>query len=47
MCEADFDEPAADPDDVARSPFFLRGAAVPEEGEEVLWWCVLVIFVRE
>ena len=36
MCEADFDEASADPDDVAGGPFLLRGAGVPEEGEEVL-----------
>lgn len=38
--EADFDEAPADPDDVAGGPFVLGGAAVPEEGEEVLWECV-------
>ena len=42
MREADFDETAADPDDVAGGPFLLRGAAVPEEGEEVLGGVVSV-----
>ena len=36
-CEADFDEAAADPDDVAGGPLVLGGTAVPEESEEVLW----------
>ncbi len=46
MREADFDEAAADPDDVAGSPLILGGAAVPEESEEVLWKCISILIVE-
>ena len=46
VCEADFDEAAADPDYIARSPLILGGATVPEEGEEVLWKCISISIVE-
>ena len=46
VCPADFDEAAADPDDVAGGPFFLGGAAVPEEGKEVLGGVFSVLMVE-